>query len=312
MTVSAARGNDDKKCDNCDSLMELLRKMDQKMDLMTDRFNGMESLMKQENEKLRDQLKKSEKKYEDVCVKMQAMAVQINQLKQENLSRNLIIKGVPELETDNAHLKTMVGTIFAKLRFNFPMTYIDCYRIGKKKENTCRPIVVAVFNVGLKNVIVRDKRSMKLSCSNFSNDGVLWGSADQMIYIDEHLTKENHLLFMLSRKLKQYYFKFVWTRNGRVFVRFNEKTETILIDSVGKVNKLLMEAEAYEKSKGKESEVMAEDTPAEVLTERESDGNETDKYADLIENPPEGRQKRKHTSPSDHGNRPKRQAAKKK
>lgn len=264
--------------------------------------------------KLRDQLKKSEKRYDDVCVKMQAMAVQVNQLRQENISRNLIIKGVSEIEKekDNDHLKNMVGTIFSKLRFNIQMTYIDCYRIGKKKENTCRPIVVVVFNVGLKNVIIRDKRSMKLSCANFSNDGVLWGNEEQLIYIDEHLTRDNHLLFMLSRKLKQHRFKFVWTRNGRVFVRFNEMTETILIDSVGKINKLLMEAEAYDKSKEKESEVITGET-SEGPTEHESEEDEADRFIDYIKNPPEGRNKRKQTSPNDHGNaKPKRKAAKKK
>lgn len=192
MAGSAARGNGNDNCGNCNSLIEMLKKMDQ----MTERFNGMESLMKQENEKLRDQLKKADKRYDNVCVKMQAMTVQINRLKQENISRNLIIKGVLELGRDSLHLKKMIGSIFGKLRFDLNMAYIDCYRIGKKKENTCRPVVFVVFSVGLRNIIIRYKRSMKLSCANFSKDVVVWGSAEQLIYIDEHLTKENHLLFM--------------------------------------------------------------------------------------------------------------------
>lgn len=303
MAGSSARG-DGNECDNCNSVLAMLKKMDEKMDTMQERFNGVEALMKQENEKLSNQLKKVEGKYEEACTKIQAMASEINRLKQDNLARNLLIKGVPEIEKDNDHLKIMVGLIFEKLRFPTQMTYIDCYRIGRKKENTCRPIVVVVFNVGLKNVIIRDKRSMKLSCANFSNDKVLWGTPEQLIYIDEHLTKENHMLFMFARKLKSHGFKFVWTRNGRVFVRFSEKSQTIVIESVSTINRLIEEAKAYEKSLKKsgtndaEVEVMS-DVP-ELITELESEGGdtETEKYSDFVDNPPKGRQKRRQYSPN--------------
>lgn len=130
--------------------------------------------------------------------------VQINRLKQDNISRNLLIKEVPELEKDNDQLKSMVRTIFHKLRYDISLTYEDCYRIGRMKDNTCRPIVVVLPNVGLNNLIIRDKRPIRLSCANFSHEGVAWGPADDLLYIDEHLTHENYLLYMAARKLKQY------------------------------------------------------------------------------------------------------------
>lgn len=302
MTGSAPRGTDANKCDNCESVLDLMRKMNDKMDQMTDRFNGVETLLKSENEKLRKQLENADKKYELVCGKVDEMAAQINRLKQENISRNVMIKGVPEIETDVAHLKSMVSLIFGKLRYQFPLTYVDCFRIGRKKDDTCRPIVVILPNVGLKNLIIKDKRSTKISCANFSNDGNLWGRSDQLIYIDEHLTRENHLLFMSARKLKTLGFKYVWTRNGRVFVRFNEGSKVISVDSIADVTKLAIRAKLDAKAKDDE-EIEVIPTQADTERETEDDGEldeDLEKYEQFIENSPKKRSKRKKDSPQGH------------
>lgn len=305
MTGSDARG-----CDNCESLLDLMKTMNEKLSQFDDRFNGMETLMKAENEKLRNQLEKANKRYEEVCEKVNVMATEINRLKQINLSRNIIIKGVPEVETDAEHLKSMISLIFAKLRYNLQMTFVDCFRIGKKTETTCRPIIVVLPSVGVKNMMIRDKRSVKMTCANFSNDGIFWGTEDQIIYIDEHLTRENHMLFMSARKLKQLGFKFVWTRNGRVFVRFNEKTKIIGIDSISQLAKLTIEAKSYEKHKEQQTE---EDIPLETDAETEPDAeleSDLDKYRALVDNSPQKRSKRKKNSPQGHSHDkgPKRQA----
>lgn len=298
--MSGARGTDKGSCNNCESMVELLRKMGEKMDQMSERFNGVETLMKAENQKLQEKLDRAEKRYETVCSKVDEMAVQINRLKQDNLSRNLLIKGVPELETDPQHLKSMVALVFAKLRYNFPMTYVDCFRIGKPKENTCRPIVVALPNAGLKNMIIRDKRATKLTCANFSNDSSLWGAADKIIYIDEHLTRENHMLYMYTRKLKEHDFKYIWTRNGRIFVRFDSKSNIISINSTNQVNKLIVEVKLAKKRDEEETEMQTDrESDEQEIPEQNQDG---DKYEDLIDNPPLGRRnKRKKDSPPGQG-----------
>lgn len=60
-------------CNNCESLKEMIANMVEKMD---QRFNQVETCLKEENAKLREQLVKAEKKYSDVCGKVQEMAIQ--------------------------------------------------------------------------------------------------------------------------------------------------------------------------------------------------------------------------------------------
>lgn len=323
MTGGNTRGTDDNGCGNCVTLMEMMAKMGDKMDQMTERFNHVETFLKAENEKLRDQLKMADKRYDDVCDKVNEMAIQINRLKQDNLSRNLLIKGVPELEKENDHLKGMVGTILQKLRFNFPLTFVDCYRIGRMRENTCRPIVVVLPNVNLKNVIIRVKRTTRMTCAQFSNDGVVWGPAENLIYIDEHLTRENYLLYMSARKMRQCGYKYVWTRNGRIFARLDEKSKVMSIESVAQINRLLFEAKGHAKSKdnsndkGDEVPIGDEEPPEDDtdgnVRDTDVDENETegDNYDEFQVNSPKKKQKkRKKVSPAGNGrNQPKRHAA---
>lgn len=293
-------GSDTRGCNNCDSMLTLMNAMNEKLSKFDDRFTQMESLMKSENEKLRTQLERANKKYDEAVEKMDAMASEINRLKQINISRNVIIKGVPEMETDAEHLKSMIGVIFAKLRYNFPLTFIDCYRIGRKSENTCRPIVVVLPSVGLKNMMIRDKRTMKLTCANFSNDGLFWGKEDQIIYIDEHLTRENHMLFMEARKLRQYGFKFIWTRNGRIFVRHDEKAKSESIVSIRQLAKLVIEARSYAKQMENQA---GDEAQMETDHEHETEPEIMDdlaRYENIIENSPMLRPKRKKDSPHGH------------
>lgn len=318
MTGGNPRGADGNGCGNCVSLIDMMTRMGEKMDQMTERFNHVESFLKAENEKLREQLKKADKRYDDVCATVNEMAVQINRLKQDNLSRNLLIKGVPELEKHNDHLKSMVGTIFNKLRFNLSLTFVDCYRIGRKKENTCRPVVVVLPNVGLKNLIIREKRTTKFTCAQFSNDGVLWGSAENFLYIDEHLTRDNYLLYMSARKLRQSGYKYVWTRNGRIFARPDEESRVLSIETVAQVNRLLIEAKVRGKSKGEtsdkgdEEQFEGETDGTEQDTDVDENVNDVEMYEDfqVVSPKKKHRGKRKKGSPADGvRNQPKRRAA---
>lgn len=295
----------EKRGDN--AVLEMLRAMGEKMDQMSERLNSVETTLKEENKKLRDKLDRAEKRYDEVCIKVNEMAYQINRLKQDNLSRNLMVKGVPEIERDTEHLKVMMGQIFEKLRFNFPMTYVDCYRIGRRKENTCRPIVVVLPNIGLKNLIIRDKRSMMMTAANFRDNSIPWGSQDSVIYMDEHLTHENHMLFMYTRKLKLHGYKYIWSRNGRIFARINEKAKVVSVESAAQVNKMIVEAKFTIPVVVNQPEDAGNPTSndTEEHTERETEEEDplepevADKYLHLVDNTPKPRRtKRKNNSPS--------------
>ena len=51
------------------------------------------------------------------------------------------------------------------------------------------------------------------------------------IYINEHLTTRNKHLFNLAKdKKRSKNYKFLWTRNGKIFIRKDERSDPITID----------------------------------------------------------------------------------
>ena len=52
------------------------------------------------------------------------------------------------------------------------------------------------------------------------------------IFINDHLTAYGKKLFGTAKKIKKdKHYKFLWTRNGKIFIKKNEDSSTIYIDS---------------------------------------------------------------------------------
>ena len=63
---------------------------------------------------------------------------------------------------------------------------------------------------------------------------------NSIIYINEHLSPENRRLFAeASKKRKDLNFKFIWTNNGITYVRKEEGSPQIIIDSDEALGKLV-------------------------------------------------------------------------
>jgi hypothetical protein len=62
---------------------------------------------------------------------------------------------------------------------------------------------------------------------------------DEIVYINDHLSPSNRKLFALaSEKKKQLGFKFLWTKQGSIFMRKDEYADVLWIDSVLKLDGL--------------------------------------------------------------------------
>uniref|UniRef100_A0A336LSS1 CSON003654 protein n=1 Tax=Culicoides sonorensis TaxID=179676 RepID=A0A336LSS1_CULSO len=247
--------------------------MIEKMDVFTQKFVGMEELLRKENASLKELLIKSEKKYHEVDNKVNVLSRQVNRLQQSIISRNIIIKGVPEKETNKEDLKAAIVNICDKLRVDINPEFVDCYRIGRNKNNSSRPIILSLYSNELKSRIIQSKRVTNLTCADIVTEKCsTWGTAEQSIYIDEHLTRENHMLYMYARKLKQVGYKFIWTRNGNILVKFDEKSNTNLVETMEQINSLENDVKPKKRVVKKGSEVTFGDEIA-VLCESDLDNN---------------------------------------
>ena len=67
-------------------------------------------------------------------------------------------------------------------------------------------------------------------------------SDDNNIYISESLTESYQELFKLCLKAKKdLRFDFIWTRNGRIFMRKDKETSAVLIKSIDELQELRQE-----------------------------------------------------------------------
>lgn len=121
--------------------------IDEKMDKMT-------SLIREETALVQRNINIIEKKQEIVSTQVSAIVRELNDIRQESLSRNLIVRGVPEIEKDNNELLCMMEQILIKIGSEVNMSMFESRRIGKKNDNKARVIVCTVATNVLRNSIV--------------------------------------------------------------------------------------------------------------------------------------------------------------
>lgn len=137
---------------------------------------------------------------------------------------NVEIQGIPERRNEN--LMSIVKKIGNTVSCNLQETDIlEFHRVAKQNTNSNRP----------KNIVVklncprtRDNllASVKVFNKNKHSDNKLNTSHIELpgeqrpVYVTEHLSPENKKLHAATRiAAKEKNYKFVWIRNGRIFVR---------------------------------------------------------------------------------------------
>lgn len=118
-----------------------------------------------------------------------------------------------------------------------------CTRIAKRDTSNPRPRSV------LERSSPRLRDTFLAACVNYNkanskaklNSSHLGISMDKptQIYVTEHLSPENKALHAATRtRAKELGYKFVWTRNGRIFIKKDESSPAIVIGDREKLNLL--------------------------------------------------------------------------
>lgn len=159
----------------------------------------------------------------------------VNSLQQAAYKDELIIRGVPEKEKSEEELFTIVQLIVRAVNCVPEPTICMVKRIGKKidinKNN--RPILIQVSHFSEKEKLLAAKKKINVSCAQIKfDDDTTLGAENQVIYFEERLTKRTSDLYRNARILrKQQKLKFVWIRNGQLYVRKRDNDVAICVDS---------------------------------------------------------------------------------
>lgn len=103
--------------------------------------------------------------------------------------------------------------------FNYPLTpqVFSCYRLMTKNKNMeSIPVLIRFFDPNYKMAFIQKVKNRRATAADFG------GSPLIRIFANEHLTKTMSIIYREALRLRNLVgFKYVWCKNGEVFVRRN-------------------------------------------------------------------------------------------
>lgn len=187
-------------------------------------------------------IKELQAKSEDLEPRIDDINYRLNQVEQTARSNNIEIQCLPERKNEN--LVEIISQLGKKIDYNIPQENIaHCSRTAKINRDGSRPRAIVVrFNSPrtrdhiLAAVINFNKANPrdKLNSSHFGFTGM-----KTPVFVSEHLSPSNKALHAATRqKAKEKGFKYVWVRNGKIFVRKDEQASSIIVKNKDTLLKL--------------------------------------------------------------------------
>lgn len=190
--------------------------------------------------KLNDCVKATnELKAENVAMRTSLCALQarVDDMEQLSIANNLEIQGVPERASEN--LVTIIKSIGANINYPIENSVIDSvYRVPTRDPKLPKNIIVRLSNRRVRDEFIAAAKLKRLSSSHDTPGMKVDGVSDRL-FVNEHLTRSNKLLFKDARAAaKDKHYKYVWVRGGRIFMRRDDRARVLLINSPEKIRNL--------------------------------------------------------------------------
>lgn len=183
-------------------------------------------------EKLESICKKLEEKVERLEVENQRLKAKVDGMERYERSHCLELHNIPVSESENP--VEIVKKVAAKMNIKLADSDIDtAYRINNKKKNTVPRLYVKFVRRSVKNLIYDNKSKSKVTHQHLEL------SSTGKVYIHESLPKQVADLYYLARdRVKEASYKYIWTKNLQIFVRYNETSKPLSIKNIDDLNKI--------------------------------------------------------------------------
>uniref|UniRef100_A0A2A4IW47 FP protein C-terminal domain-containing protein n=1 Tax=Heliothis virescens TaxID=7102 RepID=A0A2A4IW47_HELVI len=171
------------------------------------------------------------------------LQVRINIIEQQSRSNNLEIQCMPENKNENLYdiITKLANVVNCDIK---EKDILHCSRIAKSNPSSTRPrsIIVQLASPRLRDVLLastikynKNNPQEKLNSAHLGISG-----HTSPVYIMEHLSPANKALHAAARiKAKEKDYKYVWVRNGKVFVRKTDGSEYLLIKNMNSLSKII-------------------------------------------------------------------------
>jgi Baculovirus FP protein len=212
-----------------ETIQDELQNISRKVDEQNKRINTHEKAISSQS-----------KKIEALQNENAALQLQITDLQQAQIARKIEIHGVPHSENEN--LSQMLQELAKAIKLTDTLNGATFYR-GRKLRNGPPVVVIEFENMETKNQWLNSKKSAEFRKFEFVrkySEATLNKPGDEknkkeipQLQMYEQLTYHTRqLLFAVREAAKINKFTFVWTKNGKIFVRKDKNAALIRINRI--------------------------------------------------------------------------------
>ena len=199
-----------------------------------DNVKSLTTQLKQDNESLQGQLQATQRE-------LTVTREELNELQQYSRRNNIEISGIPQHEGENTDdiVMKIAGAVGVKVT---PEDIDISHRLPRRHQDQRGqvqhpPIIVKFTRRTIRNKIYYSRQQLKDKTPRQLH---LDDQSTNRIYINENLTPTTKRLFhQVNERRKHLKWKFIWTSNGKIYVRKNEDAESIMISSLQSVNRIV-------------------------------------------------------------------------
>jgi hypothetical protein len=157
-------------------------------------------------------------------------------IEQQARECNLEIVNLPDRRNEN--LISIVTGIGSALKQQIqPSDIVSCHRVPHADQKDTRPknvIVKFTTRILRDNIIAASRSTRSLNTEQLAISG-----PSQKVYINEHLTLKNKILFRECRsKAKAHNYKFIWIKHGVILIRKSDTTPVLAVRSEQDLDKI--------------------------------------------------------------------------
>ena len=128
--------------------------------------------------------------------------------------------GLP-LPQENESDEDLLVECFSELGLDFELTNEDidiCHEVPSRRKDKKRVVICKFMSCKSKLAVIQAKKNQRRNLKFRNNQ----------LYINEHLSQQNRSLFASASDIKrEFKFKFLWTKNGSIYLRKNDNSEII-------------------------------------------------------------------------------------
>lgn len=220
----------EKDLENPTSILKILKEIQQSQTYLSqkfDEFNKRTKLLEEENKTLK-------KEVNSLKMRLTAVEYDHNALQNEIFKKHVYVSGVPLRQNESLEKIIIEIGALSNVKIN-NNDIVTCKRLPARKVNSSHqqhPQISVEFNsTTIKEEMINNQKingpilqsQLKLTSTE----------SDRKIYINEYLSNLNKKLLYEAQKLKQKFnVKFIWAKNGNVFIRQSETTQTFRIRNI--------------------------------------------------------------------------------